>query len=104
LCEYVGATADACAPTQKAQWVKEQKTRLKDSRTAEVLDALLPHLEHETTSADRAPVQACYRYIRNRPGQFDYKGALDRDLPIGPGRVESSHRYVVQERLKLLGA
>ena len=33
-----------------------------------------------------------------------YKAALDQDLPIGPGRVESGNRSVIQRRLKLPGA
>ena len=29
---------------------------------------------------------------------------LERGLPIGSGEIESAHRYVIQERLKLPGA
>ena len=50
------------------------------------------------------PVKNCYRYITNRPGQFDYKSALEANLPIGSGEIESAHRYVIQKRLKLAGA
>jgi len=28
----------------------------------------------------------------NRPRQFDYKGALKKQLPIGSGEIESAHR------------
>jgi hypothetical protein len=45
-----------------------------------------------------------FLYIRNRPEQFDYPGALQAGPPIGSGRNESAHRYVIQERLKLSGA
>ena len=38
------------------------------------------------------------------PGQFDYRSALDAGLPIGSGEVESGHRYVIQDRLKIAGA
>ncbi|MDP2811282.1 MAG: hypothetical protein Q8O34_14150, partial [Rhodocyclaceae bacterium] len=31
-------------------------------------------------------------------------GALAANLPIGSGEVESAHRHVIQERLKLAGA
>ena len=50
------------------------------------------------------PVTACDRYIRNRLSQLDYPGAIQRGLPIGSGEIESAHRYVIQERLKLPGA
>ncbi len=51
-----------------------------------------------------ASVRQCFRYITKRPGQFNYQEATAAKLPIGSGEVESAHRYVVQERLKLPGA
>jgi len=36
--------------------------------------------------------------------QFDYRSAIEAGLPIGSGEVESAHRYVIQERLKITGA
>ncbi|MBC6477807.1 MAG: hypothetical protein GDA56_23805 [Hormoscilla sp. GM7CHS1pb] len=35
---------------------------------------------------------------------MNYKAAIDADLPIGSGKIESAHRYVIQERLKLAGS
>jgi len=35
---------------------------------------------------------------------LEYKRALDADLPIGSGEVESGHRYIIPDRLKLPGA
>ena len=38
-------------------------------------------------------------------GHFlDYKGALAAGLPIGSGEIESGHRYVFQNRLKIAGS
>jgi hypothetical protein len=42
--------------------------------------------------------------MRKRRGQFNYKEALDEGLPIGSGAVESAHRYIIQDRLKIAGA
>lgn len=51
------------------------------------------------------PVRRCLRYIESRPDCFDYKGALERGLPIGSGEIESGHKKsVLQSRLKLSGA
>ena len=61
-------------------------------------------LEPDTVEPQNAPVRACYRYIKNRPHQLDYKAALDQGLPIGSGEIESAHRYIIQQRLKLPGA
>ncbi|MBK8754908.1 MAG: hypothetical protein IPL99_26230 [Candidatus Competibacteraceae bacterium] len=47
---------------------------------------------------------ACDRYIRNRWDQLVYQGALQRGLPIRSGEIESAHRYIIQERLKLPSA
>ena len=51
-----------------------------------------------------APVQACYRYISDQPGQFDYRSALEAGLPFLSGEVESGHRYEIQDRPKIGGA
>ncbi len=61
-------------------------------------------LEPDTLESRNAPVRACYRYIKNRSHQLDYKAALAQDLPIGSGEIESAHRYIIQQRLKLPGA
>ncbi len=53
---------------------------------------------------EQAPVRACHRYLSFRKDQLDYKGALAAGLPIGSGEIESGHRFVIQERLKIPGA
>ncbi len=58
----------------------------------------------ESVKSKDAPVRACYRYIDNRPSQFEYKSAIAAGLPIGSAEVESGHRYIIQNRLKLAGA
>jgi hypothetical protein len=99
LCEYLGAAAPACAANAEA-WLDTQKDRLKANRADAVLAALAPGLE----AGRDGPVADCDRYLRNRLSQLDYRGALERGLPIGSGEIESAHRYVIQERLKLPGA
>ncbi|RMD58048.1 MAG: hypothetical protein D6828_03075 [Nitrospirae bacterium] len=102
LCEYISAAADKCAPDNKTKWIEQQKERMKRNRSVEVLKELEPHLEPDIKK--EAPVRACYRYIKNRPGQFNYAAAIASDLPIGSGEIESAHRYVIQKRLKIPGA
>ena len=48
-------------------------------------------------------LQACIQYIENCPGQFEYAVAKEKGLPLGSGKVESSHRHVIQKRLKKSG-
>ena len=104
LCDYVGAAAKSCAPAAPEPWFEAQKQRLKQGQLDEVLAALSPHQESPATPDANAPVRRCYRYIANRPGQFDYPAALAAELPLGSGEIESAHRYVIQDRLKIAGA
>ena len=103
LCDYLAAASNQCAPQSPQSWLKQQKERLKRNQILMVLMSLKPHLEPEKVSEPQAPVRACYRYLSNRPGQFNYQEALKEDLPIGSGEIESAHGYVIQERLKLSG-
>lgn len=104
LCDYLAAAAPVCAPAQPGGWMTCQKERLKTGQLDAVMAALTPHLEADSVASDHAPVRNCYRYITNRPGQFNYREAIAANLPIGSGEVESAHRYVIQKRLKLPGA
>jgi hypothetical protein len=104
LCDYLAAAAERVAGSDKASWMEEQKTRLKENRCQEVLQSLDPFLEGAHVPEPDAPVRACYRYIENRLDFLDYKGAIAANLPIGSGEIESAHRYVFQKRLKISGA
>jgi hypothetical protein len=104
LSEYLAAAAPRCAPQMPGQWLTEQQTQLKQGNVESVQAGLVPHLEAAEVGDALAPVRCCYRYMANRPGQFEYQRALAADLPIGSGEIESAHRYVLQQRLKLAGA
>ncbi len=101
VCEYLGEAAPVCAPDHSQTWLEMQKERLKTNQTVAVLDALAPFIGADENDN---PVIACDRYLRNRLDQLDYQGAIQQGLPIGSGEIESAHRYIIQERLKLPGA
>ncbi len=61
---------------------------------------LLPLETKNLFSDKRAPIRALVRYMKNRPGQFEYKTAIDQQLPIGSGKIESAHRSLIQKRPK----
>jgi hypothetical protein len=103
VCEYLAAASHICAPSNPSFWVEEQKTRLKANLSDLVLEELKPYREPDSVPDKQAPVRAVYRYIFNRPNQLDYKGTIAAGLPIGSGEIESAHRYVIQNRLKLSG-
>ena len=101
LCEYLGEASKVCAANDPQAWLDVQKDRLKANQSGAVLAALAPFVGADS---DDDPVTACDRYLRNRLDQLDYHGAIQRGLPIGSGEIESAHRYIIQERLKLPGA
>lgn len=103
LCEYLSGAAPQDAATVK-KWVDRQKCHLKAGRVKQVIAELRSRLEPGDVSDEEAPVRRCYRYMINREKQFFYQEAIAKELPIGSGEIESAHRHVVQNRLKLSGA
>jgi len=103
LCDYLSAAGEVIAASDKSAWMEEKKNWLKDNRWKEVLETLRPFLEPTELADAEAPVRACFRYMSNRSNFLDYKGALAAGLPIGSGEIESAHRYVFQNRLKIAG-
>ena len=104
LCDYLAAAGKVIAENDQLAWMEEKKDWLKDNRWPDVLEALRPALEPENIADAEAPVRACFRYISNHSLFLDYKGALATGLPIGSGEIESGHRYVFQDRLKIAGS
>jgi hypothetical protein len=102
LCEYLAPVSEKCDPN-KAMF-KEYKKMSKNGNIMEIVEQLRPYVEPDDIADEKAPTRKCIRYIENRPGQFDYQNAIENDLPIGSGEIESAHRYVIQSRLKLTGA
>lgn len=105
VCEYLSEAANGCCePASKVPWMDKQKAALKAGQLQTVFAQLKPHLEADEVDNAKAPVRACHRYLRNRQHQLDYPNAIEQDLPIGSGEIESAHRYIIQQRLKLPGA
>lgn len=102
--EYLAAAAVPLSGSQSKQWLSWAQGLLKDNRLTEVLDELALKLEPPAVREEEAPIRACFRYLNNRRDQLDYRSAIESGLPIGSGEVESGHRSVIQERLKISGA
>lgn len=101
--QYLGEAAHGCSPEPRA-WLETQKQRLKSNQADSVLAELVAHGEPPAVADEQAPIRRCHRYLAERRHQLDYQGALQQGLPIGSGEIESSHRYLAQERLKRPGA
>ncbi len=100
--EYLATAAAVIKPKDPHPWRRRQQGRLLENKVAAVLRALAAHLEPE--GATDAPVRSAHRYLSERRAHLDYAGARAAKLEIGSGAIESSHRHVIQHRLKLAGA
>jgi len=101
--EYLAAASKSVCPEQSQRWSKTQQKRLRRGAWESVLAELDPHREPPGTAKEEAPVTNAHRYLLNRRDSLDYKSALQAQLPIGSGLIESGHRHVLQARLKKAG-
>lgn len=99
--DYLAAAQTRVCPGPAKPWLHRQQGRLLNNQLGKVLRTLHPH--QEPAGTPEAPVQTAYRYLSERADQLDYQTARQNDLPIGSGEIESGHRHVVQQRLKLSG-
>jgi hypothetical protein len=100
--EYLAAAATVIRPKDPQAWRRRQQGRLLENKITAVLRALAAHVEPD--GATPAPVRAAHRYLSQRRAQLDYAGARAQGLDIGSGEIESGHRHVIQQRLKLAGS
>ena len=106
--EYLAEAANHSWTSEKKEWLKNKQDLLKENRSEDILKELSRRFPLDWDKGEEkneeSPVTKCHRYINNRKGCLDYKSAIEEDLPIGSGEIESSHKYVIQKRLKLPGA
>jgi hypothetical protein len=62
------------------------------------------HLEPPAAPDREAQERQYHRYLSHRPDPLNDQDAIERDLPIGSGKIESARRYIVQQRMKRPGA
>lgn len=104
LCDYLHQAVQTAPVANKPSYLGRMKAGFKKGNGEKVINWLLPFEEAPAKKNDQAPVRAALRYVHNRPGQFDYHKAIDKELPIGSGEIESTHRHLIQKRLKMSGA
>lgn len=103
LLEYLAAAAGRIAPGKEKNWMRTQKRRLRKGQHKKVVSALKKGLEPESSPDEEAPARCAWRYMTNRPDAFNYHKALEKELPIGSGMIESSHGHILQSRMKQNG-
>lgn len=105
MSEYLSEAAQEIEKENRLQWLNQQQEKMKQNRVSEVLEIVKADLSSRVKEGEgENRVRACERYLSNHLQYFDYKGAMEKELPIGSGEIESGHKWVIQKRLKLSGA
>ena len=86
---------------ERRQWLEEQKQRLKADGVEQVVEDL-KKIVANTPEADKA-LKDVIRYYESNMNRMQYGTFLKKGYIIGSGAIESAHRNVIQQRLKLSG-
>jgi hypothetical protein len=104
LCEYLSEAAIWCDVFEPKKWLEKSKEKLKMGKHKEVFQEIANKYASLDNQEQDNGLTRCYKYMEKRLDFMNYRKALDKGLPIGSGEIESSHRHVVQKRLKISGA
>jgi len=99
LCEYFTEAVKAWQEDTREE-VQRLKKLANEGEIEEVVQELQGRQEEYPSHEG---LESCLRYIKNRPGQFEYDKIRGKELPVGSGKVESTHRSLMQKRLKKPG-
>jgi hypothetical protein len=86
---------------ERAQWLDQQKIKLRNNEADKIIEELKITIAKNKDS-DKARIDAI-RYYENNLIRMQYKTYLEKGYLIGSGAIESAHRNVIQQRLKLSG-
>ena len=104
-CEYLAEASFWGNPLDPKGWLEEKKKELKKGGCKKIIKELKEKAAKAEKKADNdSGLVKCIKYMEKRTKYMDYKRAKESDLPIGSGEIESSHRHIVQKRLKISGA
>jgi hypothetical protein len=104
VCEYLAEAAPWCNALEPKAWLQERKKMMKIGKARTVFNEMKRRLCNIEKIAEDNGMVKCVRYMEKRIKYMKYLEAREKDLPIGSGEIESSHRHIVQKRLKIAGA
>jgi hypothetical protein len=89
---------------ERQRWLDIQKQRLKADEVDNILEELKESAAKTTDTTDIGKVlKEVIRYYQNNIERMKYGSFLKKGYLIGSGAIESAHRNVIQQRLKLSG-
>lgn len=87
--------------SERSQWMDIQKNRLRNNEAGKIIEELNNHTP-KSKEAEKART-GTIRYYQNNESRMQYKTYIDKGYLIGSGAIESAHRNVIQQSLKLSG-
>lgn len=103
LCEYLSGTAVWCDVFDSKKWLERSKEKLKTGKQREVFEEVKKKYEALDNKDQDNGLTRYFKCMERRLDYMDYEKALSKGLPIGSGEIGSSHRHVIQKRLKIAG-
>ena len=102
--EHLYATAKAIWTDKTAhRWWQRRLQQLKEGKIDNFFEALKRLVRtHNTDDPGISPTRLL-QYLEENRNRLIYRWAINNNLPIGSGAVESAARHIVQQRLKLSG-
>ena len=102
--EHLHATAEAVwNGTTAATWWQRRLDQLREGQVEKFFTSWRRLAKtQDTADPDHSPQRLLHYFQENRE-RLRYRWALEQNLPIGSGTVESAARHIVQQRLKQSG-
>ena len=89
---------------ERRRWLDLQKQRLKADEVEKVIEELKETASKTSDSSEKGKtLQDVIRYYENNMERMKYGSFIKKGYIIGSGAIESAHRNVIQQRLKLSG-
>ena len=87
---------------QRSQWIDKQCKVMLEDDVGKVIEGLKQLPEHPNKKTEKQK-HNLIEYYRTNKKRMRYSAFLKRGLQIGSGAIESAHRNVLQQRMKLSG-
>lgn len=100
LCEF--AINYYKEPSERSEWIDKQAKRLIEEDVGQVIDCL-KQLPISTNKKTELQKNKLINYYTKNKKRMSYSIFLKRGFLIGSGAIESAHRTVLQQRMKLSG-
>ena len=85
------------------RWFRQMRHQLKHKPPRQTITDICQLQSKVDSDKQMAAIDDARRYLQKREQMIDYPHFRNRGLPIGSGAVESSHKQVVQSRMKQAG-